>query len=188
MADDVRAMVWSLDTEQAKAACESLIVLLDLHFDENNLKPQNNLDVSNLEELVSRGGDAPEKEFYSGLTSAGISEEEAGEAARSMLLLAVDLGFEEQVALACQGAQEHARDFGFVSGPLVLVGLAVVLAWVPKEQRVKVTKIHHKKPDGSEYTEDVTETEIIRVGAAAVEKLSEAVEWLSRWWKLRIGG
>jgi hypothetical protein len=98
-----------------------------------------------------------------------------------MLLLTADLGYTAQVDSAVAAALEHGRDFGVISGPLLLAGLAVVLAYVPVEQRVTVQKIHHRSQDGTETEVEVTDSKTIRVGAAAVEKLAE-------WWKAMLGG
>jgi hypothetical protein len=176
MTTEIAKQVWSLEDIQALDACAALATFLEVELDLEEGK----LDTSNFNQLLASATNT-EKSLHQDLKSVNPTNAEAAEAARSMLLLVADLGFAEQVEMAISAAQEHGRDFGVISGPLLLAGLAVVLSYVPVEQRSKVHKIHYRGPDGSEREEEITETETIRVGAAAVEKLAS-------WWKVLIGG
>jgi hypothetical protein len=170
--------VRSLGDEQAITACQSLIELIDLRLAEQQLAPKaGTVDTTNLENLVKAGGSA-EQDLYENLKSDPATRSETARAARTMLLVAADLGFAEQVALACDQAQISVRDFGLISGPLVLAGLAVVLAWVPVEQRQKVEEVSLQKPDGSWEHRKITNIETIRVGSAAAEKLAAWLKYL----------
>lgn len=181
MPNDLKTIVWSLNPDQAIRACRALVVLLNLSMKENNIEtPVKRIDVSNLDKLLEAGGSS-EKNYYDNLASPDMSKEDVASAAQSMLLLAADLGFSDQVMQATRGAQTHVRDFGFISGPLILAGLAVVLSWVPVESRNKVTTINYKSPEGTELKKEVTESVIIRAGPAAVEKVAG-------WWKYLAGG
>jgi hypothetical protein len=59
------------------------------------------------------------------------------------------LGYPEEVRLALDSGLAHGRDFGILSMPLLIAGLAAVIAFIPKEQRQKVREIEHIQPDGS---------------------------------------
>lgn len=174
MAHDIAPKVWSLNDQQALDACAALATALEVELQ----APQ--LDTSDFPKLLNAGSETEQK-FHQDLQAANLSLSQAAEAARSMLLLAADLGYTAQVDSAVAAALEHGRDFGVISGPLLLAGLAVVLAYVPVEQRVTVQKIHHRSQDGTETEVEVTDSKTIRVGAAAVEKLAE-------WWKAMLGG
>lgn len=168
---DTTTQIWTLTDQQALSACAALATNLELEL---NVK---NLDTARFDQLVA-GASARERQFYADVER--LSDHDAALAARSMLRLAADLGYTEAVEKAIATSAIHGRDFGVVSGPLLVAGLAVVLAYVPVEQRQKVTRIHSRAADGSERAEMVTESETKRVGAAAVEKLAG-------WWKGVLG-
>ena len=170
--NDTTTRIWTLTDQQALSACAALATTLELEL---NVK---NLDTSRFDQLVA-GASARERALYADVEH--LSEHEAAVAARSMLRLAADLGYADAVDRAIASSAIHGRDFGVVSGPLLVAGLAVVLAYVPVEQRNKVTRIYSHATDGSERAEVITESETKRVGAAAVEKLAG-------WWKAVLAG
>jgi hypothetical protein len=172
MTDTLPDRIWALNDRQTLAAAAALATGLELELNAKGL------DTTNFENLVTRGS-SKEKKLYEGLK--GASETETAAAARAILQLAADLGYVARVETAITASAKHGRDFGIASGPLLVAGLAVVLAYVPVEQRSKVTRIHSRAADGSERTEDVTEIETKRVGATAVAKLAD-------WWKAVLGG
>jgi hypothetical protein len=171
MSDTLPDRIWALTDKQALAATAALATGLEIELKAKGL------DTTKFETLVANAS-PKEKKLYEQLK--GAPEAETAGAARAMLRLAADLGYAARVETAIAASAKHGRDFGIASGPLLIAGLAVVLAYVPVEQRSKVTDIHSKAADGTERTEKVTEIETIRVGASAVEKLAG-------WWKTMVG-
>jgi hypothetical protein len=178
MATDVSQAVASLTTHQALAASRALTVLLDLRLQEAGANAAaGTVDLSDFGNLLSKAG-PDEQALYSRLDEGKLTDEAAGQAAKSLLVLAADAGYPDLVVSACTQAKAHVRDFGILSVPLILAGLAVVLAWVPAEQRHKVAKSRQQQADGSVVETETIETETIRVGAAAAEKLAP---WFKAW-------
>jgi hypothetical protein len=169
MTPTISESVRLLQDQQALDACAALASALEVAIGKEGL------DTSDFQKLLVAGSPA-ERALHDQLQAANLSLSEAAEGARSMLLLAADLGYAGQVGMAIAAAKEHGRDFGALSGPLLLAGLAVVLSYVPVEQRAVVKKVRYRTADGSEFEEELTETETKRVGAATVEKLAS-------WWK-----
>jgi hypothetical protein len=173
MAESLTQRVIGLTQDQALEACEALATLLESEI-------PGNVDTADFESLV-RGNSAVVGKLYEELRGEVISDEQASQGARSLLLLVIDLGFETQVEQALKAATVHQRDFGVLSGALILAGLAAVIAYIPKEQRETITKMRRIEPDGTVTETDVTKSEVVRVGAEAVEKLAG-------WWKTLLAG
>jgi len=171
MTDTLAARIWALTDEQALAACAALATGLELELN------MEGLDTTRLDALVD-GGSPRERALRDDLE--GASPAESANAARTMLGLAADLGYGVRVSRVIDSSAQHGRDFGLVSGPVLIAALAVVLAYVPIEQKSKVTRLRSRGADGSMHSEDVTETKTKRVGATAVEKLAD-------WWKSALG-
>jgi hypothetical protein len=168
----VSQAVSSLSDKQALAAGSAFIVLLDDAMQETKATA-GEVDVTDPKQLLASAG-TPERALYDRFS--GASEEELAGAARRLLLLGGEIGYGDLVLQACEEAKTHVRDFGVFTGPLIVAGLAVVLAWVPVEQREKVRKRRSQNADGSVVEEEEIERETVRVGAAAAEKLAPWVK------------
>ncbi len=180
MTESIQENVESLSDQQAIVACRSLIVLLDLELEEDPAV-QRPPDVGTQEpaQLVQQSPSA--QALASALSAEGVAQEEIAAAARSMLLLCAEMGYETQVAEACEAARTHVRDLGVLSGPLIVAALAAVVAWVPVEQKKKVKRQIWTTPDGGETISEEEESETKRVGAAVFQHLGE-------WWAKVAGG
>jgi hypothetical protein len=165
----------ALNADQALAAAEALATLLETEV-------PGNLDTTDFTSLVADHDDIVGK-LYAGLQENDVSDDQVAGGARSLLLLAADLGFDAQVEVALEAAAIHQRDFGALSGPLILAALAVVIAYIPKEQRTTVSKLRSVSADGSVTEMEVTKSEVIRVGEEAVRSVADAIQKLARWWK-----
>jgi len=176
MSDTMIDRIAQLSDKQALDAAESMATLLEAEL-EAELDVA--LDTASFDALVRTNRDTV-GDLHDGLVGAKLSEEQAAAGARSLLLLAADLGFEKSVQSALEASEQHERDFGLLSGTLVLAGLAVVLAHVPKEKRATTTRIKHLAKDGSFTETETTDERTTTVGA-------EAVTALSSWWKALLG-
>jgi hypothetical protein len=128
---------------------------------------------ANLEQVVASGGASAEA-VRAALTTAGTAE--AAAAARGLLLASAQMGYEPEVAQACQGAGVHVRDLGLLSGPVIVAALAAVVAWVPYERKKFVKEHTAIAADGGVITTKEVSEETKRVGAKALEALAA-------WWK-----
>ena len=173
MPESLSKRITDLTPDQALEACEALATLLESELPVD-------VDTSDFESLVRSNSNVVGK-LYEGLKDENISNQDAGDGARSLLLLTADIGFKTQVEQAMEAAGVHQRDFGLVSGALILAGLAAVIGYIPKEQRSKTTTISRVEPDGTITKTEVTEKKKILVGADAVEKLAG-------WWKTLLTG
>jgi len=169
MTAELTPRIAALTDAQALEACGVLTTAIETEL------PPGQVDTTDLNQLVESSGDRVGG-LVEELRDARLTPEEAAQGARSLLQLAADLGYGAQVEIALEAVGEHHRDFGVVSGPVLLAALAVVLAYVPVEQRQKATRVRRVNADGSTEEEEVTESETKRVGATAVEKLAA-------WWK-----
>jgi hypothetical protein len=168
MSDRFTQRIIDLTPDQALEACEALATLLESEL-------PGDVDTADFKSLV-QNNQAVVGKLYDGLQDERVSTQMAGDGARSLLLLVADLGFLTQVEQALEAATVHQRDFGLLSGALILAGLAAVIGYIPKEQRTKQSKVRRIAPDGTVTETEVMENEVIRVGADAVEKLAS-------WWK-----
>lgn len=166
MPNELPARIAQLTDYEASDACLALTTLLE------TVLPVA-VDTSDLETLVD-ASDSRVASLYTDLRRT--ADEDAVQGARSLLLLTADLGFEAQVEAAIGVAGEHSRDGGVLSVPLLIAGLAAVIAAIPKEQRNTSVTVRRVNPDGSVVETARTESETIRVGAEAVEKLAS-------WWR-----
>jgi hypothetical protein len=178
MATNVAQTIASLTPHQALAAGRALVVLLDLRLQEVGANTAaGTVDLSDFRNLLDQAGPA-ERDLFDQLEGSPLPDDAAGDAAKSLLLAAAEAGYADLVLSACTQARAHVRDFGILSVPLIVAGLAVVLAWVPVEQRQKVAKSRQQQADGSVTETETVESETIRVGAAAAEKLAP---WFTAW-------
>jgi hypothetical protein len=153
-------------------------VLLDLHLkgEPGSQRPART-DTHNFESLVATSPAA--KSLRQDLPSGG--EGEAAAAARGLLTMCAEMGYEDDVLKACAAARTHVRDLGVFTGPLIVAALATVIAWVPVEKRRKVKRQTVVNADGTTVTSEEEEVEVKRVGGAALKALTG-------WWTAVLPG
>jgi len=167
MPNALKKQIFALTPDQALESAEALVTLLEGELSEN-------IDTQDFDQLVSEN-DAQVGSLYRALRDENLTDEEAAQGAKSLLLLVAGLGFEDRVRLAIEAGSVHQRDFGALSGPLIIAALAVVIAYIPKEQYSKVKEVEYISADGSMKKEKTSEKKTTRVGAEVVGKLAD-------WW------
>jgi hypothetical protein len=174
MPAELRNEITALNDQDALVAGRSLVVLLDLKLkDEPKASRPANANPAALDSVVETSGPAV-TELRSNLAKAG--DVEAAAAARGLLMMCAEMGYEDEVRQACQAADRHVRDMGVLTGPLIVAALAAVVAWVPVERKKKVQKQTVITPDGTTITTEEASEEVHRVGSAALEALQG-------WWQ-----
>ena len=174
MSGDIDARISALNETQALEACDALTIILGEHL--KNSRKSEDLPaeaVSRLSKLEDNeallAAAEPDEKRLANSLAAGSADAEVVGTAKSMLLLAADLGFEAQVEEALAEGVTHKRDLGVLSVPLILGGLAVVLACVPLEERTTITQERSRGPDGGWSAKETIETYKRRVGSEAVK-------------------
>jgi hypothetical protein len=168
MSADIDRRVRALTETQALQACDALTIILGQHLKTAKCLSADKAAILHDNAALMAAAGPEEKRLSDALVSGAADAEVVG-TAKSMLLLAADLGFEEQVENALTEGEIHQRDLGMLSIPLILGGLAVVLAWVPLEERTTLTRERSQGPDGTWSEKEITEAYKRRVGSEAVK-------------------
>jgi hypothetical protein len=172
MSANLKNQIAALNDRDVMIACRSLVVLLDqrLKNDPNSSRPKN-VNPAALDDVVNASGPAAElKDVFT-----KVGDAEAAAAARGLLMMCVDLGYEDEVEKARGAAGVHVRDLGILSGPLLVAALAAMVAWVPVRKKSEITSQTVTTADGTTLTTEKKVEDVERVGAAALTALKE-------WW------
>jgi hypothetical protein len=178
MNPQLQKQITALNDQNALVAARSLMTLLELKLktDPTATRPAG-VNPTDLKQVAESGEET--RQLQGALAKAGSTE--AAAAARGLLILCAELGYEQEVTQSCHAAGVHVRDMGVISGPLIVAALAAVIAWVPTKNKKVIKERSTIGKDGTVTTTKEISEETSRVGA-------DALKALNSWWARAFSG